>query len=79
MNKDGGPAFPTPIDYTDENGKTFSVLSYGAGITVRQLYKCFSLRTWRSASMGREGCDEIAKRIGEMADALLKEDEEHER
>ena len=46
-------------------------------MSIRQVYKCFSLRTWRSASMGKEGCDAIAKNIGKMADALLKEDEEH--
>lgn len=75
MSKGNRPAFPSALVQHDQG--PFKSDQIFSGITVRQLYKCFSLRTWRSASMAKEGADAIAKNIGMMADALLKEDEEY--
>ena len=73
--KDGGPAFPSIRDFVNED--TYRTLADG-GLTVRQYYKAAALTGMCAGDSENKLNEEIIVRwASNLADAMLKEDEEH--
>lgn len=88
QNKTGGAAFPRPMSvshgaYGDHQGIIFEQ----AGMTLRQYYKARFVQGWIAIygpndtlnQFDRANMANIAKKAGELADALIAEDEEFEK
>jgi hypothetical protein len=81
--KDGGPAYPV-VGMSHEGGQPVEQVLCG-GMTMRQAYKIAALQglleqrynTGQTLYRGDQNPALIAKEVGELADAMLAEDEEH--
>lgn len=75
-NRDGGPVHPVTDQY-NERGELCH--KPNTGMTMRQYYKAAALNViWREHPLP-ESNGFIAEMVGKLADAMLAEDEAHER
>ena len=69
--KDGGPAYPLYPEIPE-------VKPNHPGMTMRQYYKAAALVMFNSVDWGGMDDEALAKITGQVADAMIAEDAEHE-
>ncbi len=76
-NRDGGQAYPGTYESNDKNGD-WDLFHY-PGMTMRQRYKIAALSIISRGEFMDMPNNAIAQIAGHLADALIAEDEAHER
>ncbi len=72
--KDGGPAYPgTWGQFTEVSGQ----IGTEGGMTMRQAYKLAALQGLLAIDYG-PSWDQVVQKCGELADAMIEEDERHD-